>query len=196
MIFHEWGSLSYQEAEKRMQEVHQCAVEGGENHLIVCSHPQIFTVGYSDTRTWSLPVYRCSRGGSITAHSEGQVVVYFCFQVEKPAHFYRKVRHAYTLFFQRVLPSVSYDKTQAGFYLENRKIASLGFRYSQGVSLHGVALNVHVDLAFHAQVNPCGLEGVVPTSLWAEGVEIGEQEVVEMLSHIISEVFNDALTKA
>jgi len=195
MTLHQWGTLSYREAEKRMQEVHRRAVEDAENHLISCSHPEIFTVGCNDTRSWPVPVYRCSRGGSITAHSEGQAVLYFCFQAEKPALFYRNVLRAYDTFFSKLLPNVSYNKAQPGYYIENRKIASLGFRYSHAVSLHGVALNVDVDLAFHSQVNPCGLEGIVPTSLCSEGIDLTVAEVHQHLSQIISEVFGDPIVK-
>jgi len=195
MTLHNWGTLSYMEAEKRMQEMHQHAVADGENHLISCSHPEIFTVGHNDTHSWPVPVHRCSRGGSITAHSEGQSIFYFCFQAEKPAFFYRRVLRAYDAFFSKVPANVSYDKSQPGYYIENRKIASLGFRYSRGVSLHGVALNVDVDLAFHTQVNPCGLEGIMPTSLRAEGVDLTVADANQHLSKIISEVFGDPIVK-
>jgi lipoyl(octanoyl) transferase len=89
------------------------------------------------------------------------------------------------------LPAVEYDRQKPGFYIENRKIASLGFRYAKGVSLHGVALNVAVDLDFHAQVSPCNLAGITPTSLLQEGVIMSNAEVNAILVHAIEESFED-----
>jgi len=191
MILHRWGVLDYGVAYGAMKGVHVQALQDGENHLILCSHPSVFTVGSDDKGKWSVPTVRTDRGGSITCHSEGQAVAYFCFQVSEPPLFYRRVRRAYEDLFAMLLPIVRYDRENPGFYLDNRKIASLGFRYRSGVSLHGVALNVDVDLAFHAQVNPCNLDGIVPTSLAQEGVEVSLDEVNEKIIEVIAKQFKE-----
>jgi len=190
MTVHQWGVVPFEEAEARMQVLHAKAVQHKENYLILCSHPPLFTVGSDDKNAWSVKTVRCGRGGSITAHTPGQCIFYFVFQAPNPARFYANVRKAFEDFFSRHLPAVTYDKQRPGFYIDNRKIASLGFRYSQGVSLYGVALNVDVDLKFHAQVPPCGLEGVVPTSLAVEGVKMNEEEVFTEIVRTIEEVFD------
>ena len=177
MILHNWGEIPYKEARVKMQDVHSQALKDGQNHLILCSHPNVFTVGSDEKGCYEVDVVRCDRGGSITCHSLGQSIFYFCFQVQNPAKFYKKVLTAFESFFVQYLPSVKYDKNRAGFYIQNRKIASLGFRYSRGVSLHGVSLNVNVDLDFHSQVAPCNLEGVIPTSLANEGVKLSQESV-------------------
>ncbi len=192
MVLHRWGIVSYESARDKMQKVHVLARKDGQNHLIFCSHPKIFTVG-SEGGEWPIATVRTDRGGSITCHSEGQLVSYFCFQARKPPLFYRRVLNAYRGLFDEVLPKALYDKERPGFYVGRRKIASLGFRYSEGVSLHGVALNVDVDLKFHALVSPCNLEGVVPTSLFAEGVALSMEEVESLLIEKISEAFDDPL---
>jgi lipoyl(octanoyl) transferase len=90
-----------------------------------------------------------------------------------------------------LLPQVRYDKTKPGYYIDNRKIASLGFRYSNGVSMHGVALNVDVDLDFHSKVNPCGLKDIIPTSLANEGVVLSIDEANSRVINSIQRVFDD-----
>ena len=192
MIVHEWGEISYIEAREKMQEVHTLAREDGQNHLILCSHPDVFTVGTAEKENFEVDVVQSDRGGSITCHSPGQNIYYFCFQVKDPAKFYKEVLTAFEAFFMKYLPEVTYNKEQAGFYIQNRKIASLGFRYSQGVSLHGVSLNVDVDLDFHSQVNPCNLDGIVPTSLANEGVDLTQEAVNAAVVHFLEESFNDA----
>ncbi len=189
MVLHRWSQIPYDEAMEKMAAVHTQACEDGCNHLILCAHPPLFTVGYDDKEEWNVPVIRSERGGSITCHSPGQVVAYFCFQVVSLAHFYRRVIRAYEGFFGEVLPQAAYRTDAPGFYVQHRKIASLGFRYRQGVSLHGVALNV--DLAFHAQVAPCGLEGIVPTSLYVEGVRMTPGEAEEKIVIHIAEAFGE-----
>ena len=190
MIVHRWGCIGFKEAQQRMYVLHTEAVSTGEDHLILCSHPPVFTVGSDDTGAWGVETQRCGRGGSVTAHSPGQCIFYYLFHVPSPARFYAKVVETFTHFFEDHLPQAAYDRNRPGFYIDNRKIASLGFRYRQGVSLYGVALNVDVDLAFHAQVPPCGLEGVVPTSLSAEGVKLSEAYVNDRICALTREVFD------
>ena len=193
MIVHNWGEIAYTQARKQMQEIHAQALKDGENHLILCLHPNIFTVGSDVQDSFAVETVQSDRGGSITCHTRGQNIYYFCFGVKNPARFYKKVLHSFEDFFMKYLPAVKYDKTNPGFYIQNRKIASLGFRYSQGVSLHGVALNVDVDLAFHAQVAPCNLAGIVPTSLANEGILLSQESVNKALLTSIQKRFDDAV---
>jgi len=189
MIIHNWGEIEYSKGREMMQAVHSKALKDKKNHLILCSHPNVFTVGYDEKASFYVDTVKCDRGGSITCHSPGQNIYYFCFQVKNPAFFYKRVIDSFGKFFNKYLPSVQFDKKNPGFYIGKRKIASLGFRYSQGVSLHGVALNVDVDLKFHSQVNPCNLSGIVPTSLKNEGIFLIQNEVNKEMVNFIKESF-------
>jgi len=193
MIVHNWEVIEYKQARERMQEVHTMACRDGENHLILCSHPTLFTIGSDTKESFDVPTHQTDRGGSITCHSAGQNIFYFCFDAKQPALFYKKVLESFESFFLKYLADVHYKKAQPGFYIQNRKIASLGFRYEQGVSLHGVALNVDVDLALHSKVPPCNLEGIIPTSLHNEGLHISQKSVNEAMVEAIRESFNESL---
>ena len=193
MIIHKLGEIEYLKGREIMQKVHNMALKDGKNHLIICSHPNVFTVGADCKESFSVKVIKSDRGGSITCHSPGQIIFYFCFQVKNPPLFYKRVLSAFEEFFNKHLPAVKYNKKNPGFYIENRKIVSLGFRYSKGVSLHGAALNVDVDLAFHAKVNPCNLEGIVPTSLANEGVNLSEEEVEKEIIKNLKKSFGNDL---
>lgn len=193
MIQHQWGAIAYTRAREQMHSVHVKAKQDGQNHLILCSHPAIFTVGSDEKKQFDVATLQSDRGGSITCHSSGQNIYYFCFQVPHPAHFYRKVLNTFEEFFITNLKEVKYDKKNPGFYIENRKIASLGFRYAQGVSLHGVALNVNVDLALHSQVPPCDLTNIVPTSLDNEGLSLTQKAVDEQIVQLLEKHFDDAV---
>ena len=194
MTLHRWGAIPYEEARKRMDEIHAQACMDGQNHLILCSHPLCYTVGSDDPGGWPVETIPTDRGGSITCHSPGQLVAYFCFQAREPALFYRKVRRAYDDLFARLLPEARYDAGRPGWYVGNRKIASLGFRYRNGVSLHGVALNVDVDLEAHNRVAPCNLDGIIATSLASEGVTQSNDELEKFLVNIVQRIWNDPLS--
>jgi lipoyl(octanoyl) transferase len=193
MKVHHWGEIEYADAREAMRSLHVKAQKDGENHLILCSHPNIFTIGSDEKERFDVDVVISDRGGSVTCHSRGQNIYYFCFQVSQPAYFYKKVLDSFKDFFIKNLPEVRYKKENPGFYIQNRKIASLGFRYSKGVSLHGVALNVDVDLGFHALVSPCNLKNIVPTSLKNEGLLLTQDEVNEQMVQLIGKHFEDAV---
>ena len=194
MIVHEWGLLLYEKARQRMDTIHQQAYHDGQNHLILTSHPACFTVGRDAwEKPWDVDVIKSDRGGSITAHSEGQNIYYFCFHTPSPARFFSKVITLFEAFFATYHDSIVYDKQNPGFYIQNRKIASLGFRYKDGISLHGVALNVDVDLAFHSQINPCNLQGISPTSLRHESIMISQQSVDQAIISKVLEHFDESL---
>ncbi len=189
MIVHRLDEIGYEEGMQEMRHIHTHAVEDGQNHLILCSHPNIFTVGADENASFQVETVQTDRGGSITCHTPGQNIYYFCFQAQKPARFYANVIKSFEEFFAKTLPSTQYDKKNPGFYIQNRKIASLGFRYSKGVSLHGVALNVDVDLDFHSQVSPCNLKDIIPTSLHNEGVTLSCAAVDEIIVTILEKRF-------
>ncbi len=193
MILHRWGEIPYKEGYQKMLRVHKEASKDGKNHLIFCSHPLCYTVGKTEDKEWGVDTIQTDRGGSITCHSSGQIISYFCFQAYNPVLFYRKVLRAFNLFFKDTLPSVSYDSNRPGWYIDNRKIASIGFRYKNGVSLHGVSLNISIDLIEHQKIPPCGLDGVIATSLEAEGFSLKIEEVENILLKNISQSFKESI---
>ncbi len=191
MTVYNLGIISYPEAMSIMKSIHQTAVKDTKNHLIICSHPLCYTVGRDENIDFGIDTIKSDRGGSVTCHSEGQLVVYFCFQAPNPALFYRRVIKSIDRVFARLLPGVKYSKSNPGWYIDNRKISSLGFRYSKGVSMHGVSINNRVDLKAHNIVSPCNLSGIEATSLQNEGVDISMQELTNLLTESISTNFDE-----
>lgn len=193
MILHDWGLLPYEYAFIKMQEIHSQAIKDGHNHLILCQHEKIYTIGQDENQTFDIKTYKTNRGGSITSHSPGQNIYYFCFHTAFPARFFSKVLSVYSEFFKTQIPSAYYDKVRPGFYINNKKILSLGFRYKKGVSLHGVSLNVSPDLDFHNQINPCNLKGISSSSLKNENINISCDIVNKKIVKLICEAFNESL---
>lgn len=194
MKVHKLGLISYERAVQKMEEIHLCAVKERKNHLILCQHPDVFTVGMDAWETsFKVKVVKTDRGGSISCHSPGQNIYYFCFHSPYPARFFSKVTSVFESFFKSYLPRVEYDRDKPGFYIQSRKLSSLGFRYRQGVSLHGVALNVDVDLCLHNIINPCNLDGIRSSSLKAEGLTLTCQEVDEAILKSVLREFDESI---
>ncbi|ACN99590.1 lipoyl(octanoyl) transferase LipB [Sulfurihydrogenibium azorense] len=180
------GILDYLEGYKEMRNIHSKAVESGENYLILCQHYDVYTVGENEKEeNFPVPVVKTDRGGSITFHGIGQPIFYFVFRVNSPKIFYRKVVKSFDEVFKSLSDKIYHDFKNPGFYIEKRKLASLGFRYSKGYSLHGVAVNHSVNLEKFNLIKPCNLDGYTATSLIAEGINIDidnlKNEVIKKL---------------
>ena len=180
------GKIDYLE----FLELQESFIEKKENFLLFATHNPVFTVGKNEN---NFPfAIKTDRGGSITYFDEGTLMLYFIFNVNNPAFFYKSVRKVISKFFSHFPIPVYYDKNNAGFYIENRKIASLGFRYENGRSKHGVSLHISPNLKEFNKINPCNLKGITATSLQNEGIKIDIEDAKQFLIPIIKEVFNEA----
>jgi len=166
-----------------------------ENFLLFATHEPVFTVGKNEAEKFkfAIPV---NRGGSITYFDEGTLMVYFIFNVPSPPNFYKKVRKTLNLYFSRFNLPVYYDRQKPGFYIQNRKIASLGFSYINGRSNHGVSIHINPDLEKFNSIKPCNLSEVKATSLYNESIKADIQKEKEILKELINEVFNETKSKS
>lgn len=175
------------------------------DELWVTEHPPVFTQGQAGKpehllHASSIPVIKTDRGGQITYHGPGQLVVYPLLNLKR-----RKlgVRDVVTTIETAVVKWLAtYDVEAApradapGVYVGERKIASLGLRVRKGCSYHGVAINIHTDLAPFAQINPCGYAGLSMLNLdslitTAPGVP----EAGEAFAGVLAEVLGAALVR-
>ena len=159
-----------------------------EDYLLLCTHPPVYTIG-SEPYTCDLPLIPSDRGGSVTYFDEGCLMLYFAFKVLSPPRFYAKVIQALEQFFTIFDPNILYDRTRPGFYINGEKIASLGFRYKQGVSKHGVSLHIAPDLRAFNRIEPCGLKGVRATSLEELGFTLDMPRAKELAIKVVKDVF-------
>lgn len=148
---------------------------GTEAELWCVEHPSVFTQGQAGRPDHvldpgTIPVVQSDRGGQVTYHGPGQAIVYTLIPLKA---FRLNVRQLVTLLENAVIDVAmtrgvcGVAKTDApGVYVEDKKLASLGLRIRQGVSYHGVAVNVAMDLAPFTRINPCGFAGLEVTDLY------------------------------
>ncbi|MCB1850892.1 MAG: lipoyl(octanoyl) transferase LipB [Gammaproteobacteria bacterium] len=144
------------------------------DEIWLLQHPAVFTLGQAGRSEHLLdpgeiPVIQVDRGGQVTYHGPGQLIAYLLLDLHR-----RKlgIRPLVTLMEQSIvelLHDYAIDATPRreapGVYVAGRKIASLGLRVRRGCSFHGLSLNVNMDLAPFARINPCGQPGLEVTQL-------------------------------
>jgi lipoyl(octanoyl) transferase len=184
--FKDLGLIEYEKfllIQKKLTLLHQ-------NFLLFATHYPIYTVGINEEKNFPF-AKAVKRGGSITYFDEGTLMVYFIFNVKSPPLFFKKVRIIFERFFKNINSQIFYDKTKPGYYIENRKIASLGFHYEKNRSNHGVSIHISSNLKNFNKIKPCNLENIIATSFKNEGIEVSIKEAKKQLKQLIKEVFNE-----
>ncbi|HRX69613.1 MAG: lipoyl(octanoyl) transferase LipB [Candidatus Competibacteraceae bacterium] len=153
-------------------------------------HPPVFTQGLAGKAEHllspgNIPVIKVDRGGQVTYHGPGQVVIYCLLDVRRLR---LSVRGLVTALEQSVIELLAAHRITAqarpdapGVYVDGAKIASLGLRIRQGRSYHGLSLNVDMDLEPFGRINPCGYPGLRVTQLRDLGVHLTPDAAAEAL---------------
>ena len=147
------------------------------DELWFLQHPPVFTQGQAGKAEHRLfpgdiPVIQSDRGGQVTYHGPGQLVVYLMIDIARKGWGARQLVSSIEQAIVDTLAEWDIDaapKADApGVYTDGRKIASLGLRIRHGRSFHGLALNIDMDLEPFQRINPCGYSGMAMTQMTAE----------------------------
>lgn len=150
------------------------------DEIWLLQHPPVFTLGQSGDRSHVLaageiPVVKVDRGGQVTYHGPGQLVVYTLLDLKR-AHLgirdlVRGLENAVINIAAARGITATGRPDAPGVYVDGAKLASLGLRIRHGRSYHGLALNVNMDLSPFKRINPCGFAGLTVTQLADLGVD-------------------------
>ena len=165
-------------------------------------HAPVYTLGLAGKEEHILyrvdiPVIRADRGGQVTYHGPGQLIVYLMLELAR----YGQTVKSFVYLLEQALIDVCEElgvaagrrKGAPGVYVSGKKIASLGIRVKHGCSYHGLALNVNMDLAPFQYINPCGYPGLKITQLSDEGCDISVTEACDaLLPHLLGQLGNQA----
>jgi lipoyl(octanoyl) transferase len=182
------------------------------HHLIMCSHPPVFTLGKSgsaenllvsltELSNKGMEYYHINRGGDITYHGPGQLVMYPIFDLE---YFFTDIHKFLRLLEEAVIATLADFGLKGGRYpgytgvwLEPehpekaRKICAMGIRCSRWVTMHGIAFNINNDLSPFEMIVPCGIKDKDVTSLKRElGTEVEMNEVMRLLAKHMAHIFD------
>ena len=154
-------------------------------------HPPVFTLGLNASREHLLdagpiPVVQIDRGGQVTYHGPGQLLVYPLIDIRRAGIGVRELvtaLEAAIVAFTAELGITAVGRPEArGVYVGGAKLASIGLRIRRGASYHGLSLNVDVDLAPFRRINVCGMRGLEVTRLADLGAGGGVRAVIPALT--------------
>jgi lipoyl(octanoyl) transferase len=187
------------------------------NYMLFCQHPHVYTLGKSgdeanlllseqELEAHDASYYKINRGGDITYHGPGQLVVYPILDLDQ---FFTDI-HKYMRFLEEsVILTLAAFGIQAeryegltGVWLDTnlptaRKICAMGVKSSRWVTMHGIGFNVNTDLSYFSHIVPCGIDDKAVTSMKKElGFELNITEVARILKDKMSEVFQFTITES
>ncbi len=160
------------------------------DHFWVVEHPPVFTQGKNGQpehllKTGNIPVVQADRGGQVTYHGPGQVVIYLLVDLRRlnigVRSFVTGIEQAVIGFLADQGIAATSKPEAPGVYVAERKIAALGLRIKRGCSYHGVAFNVDTDLTAFDRISPCGYRNLQVTQLQELGVEMSWWAVADAL---------------
>jgi lipoyl(octanoyl) transferase len=185
------GRADYEPTWRAMQRYADSGDSGTRDELWFLEHPPVFTLGMNARAEHLLapgdiPVIRIDRGGQVTYHGPGQLVVYPLLDLARRGLTVRALVEAMERAI--VMTAASWGINAAGrrdapgVYVGGRKLASIGLRIRRGRSYHGLALNVAMDLEPFRRINPCGYAGLEMTQLAELGGPSDLETVAEALA--------------
>jgi lipoyl(octanoyl) transferase len=205
------GLVPYEQAWDRQRELHARVVGGtGPDTLLLLEHPPVYTAGKRtephERPFDGTPVIDVDRGGKITWHGPGQLVGYPIVRLPDPVDVVAHVRRMEGALIEVCAGlglTTGRVEGRSGVWVAadargpDRKIAAIGVRVAQGVTMHGFALNCDPDMSAFANMIPCGIPDAGVTSLSAElGRDVPVSEVLDAVEAAMSRVLVAAATPA
>ena len=189
------GRVPYQPTWLAMQRFTEQRTAATPDEIWLLEHDPVFTLGMNSDRAHLLapgdiPVVQIDRGGQVTYHGPGQLVVYPLIDVRRAAIGVRALVSALerTVIEYCAQFGVRADCRAAapGVYVDDRKLASVGLRIRRGGSYHGLAINVSMDLEPFLRINPCGHAGLAMTQLADLGIAVDVQQAAAGVAPLLA----------
>ncbi len=195
VVIKDLGIKQYQETFSAMKDF----VAKGEGESIwMLEHNPVFTLGTAADqkhilKSIDIDILQADRGGEVTYHGPGQLVIYFLLNIKKrnlgPKKFVKQLEDLV----QKTLLDFQIQSNtiegSPGVYVDSKKIASIGLRFSKGYSYHGISINVDMDLDPFKNINPCGYEGLQVTQIKDLYSNITLEKVKSVLEANIQQIF-------
>lgn len=189
------GLVEYRPTWAEMQAFTDARTDVTADEIWLLQHPPVFTLGLAGKREHLLApgdidIVQIDRGGQVTYHGPGQLVVYPLLDLKRLKLGVRALVCALERAVMDVLRGYGIDANARddapGVYVEGRKVASLGLRVRKGCTFHGLAFNIAMDLEPFTRINPCGFEGLEVTQVSdLGGPDSVEQVARDLLPHLL-----------
>jgi lipoyl(octanoyl) transferase len=185
------GTVPYEPTWRTMQRITDQRDAEVRDEIWFLEHPSVFTLGLNGKPEHILaaddiPVVQIDRGGQVTYHGPGQLVVYPLIDLRRHKLGVRELVMALETAVINTVKEWDIDaaarRDAPGVYVEGKKLASIGLRIRRGCTYHGLALNVAMDLEPFNRINPCGYQGLQVVDLATLGIATSTQDVAHKLA--------------
>lgn len=207
LLVRELGRQAYEPVWRAMQDFTNTRTESTPDEIWFCDHESVFTLGLNTKpehllAPGDIPVIQIDRGGQVTYHGPGQLMIYPLIDLRRAG---LGVRDLVTALEQSVVDLAADYGIEAasrcdapGVYVDGVKLASVGLRIRRGSSFHGMALNVDLDLEPFSRINPCGFKDLQITDLTRLGADSDLAAVRDkLLPHLLRHLrLDQALSSA
>lgn len=193
------GVQDYADTWHRMKAFSLARTALTEDQIWIVEHSPVYTLGLNGKvehllQASDIPVVETDRGGQITYHGPGQLVVYLLADIRRlqkgPRQLISILENAMITTLAQYGISAQARPDAPGVYVAEQKIGAVGLRIKQGCSYHGLSLNNSMDLAPFFKINPCGYPGLEVTQLADLGVNICTHELAMPVVHEISKAIS------
>lgn len=174
LIVRRLGMRDYAPLVDTMRERSERRNADSPDELWLLEHPPVFTLGRAGSESHvhdpgAIPLVRTDRGGQVTYHGPGQLVLYVLVDLQRSGLSVRHLVHGIETAMIRTLARFDIAAARRdgapGVYVDERKIGALGLRVRRGRSYHGLSLNVAMDLTPFDRIDPCGYRGLAVTQI-------------------------------
>lgn len=202
IVVKELGLADYQTVWKAMQDFTQERDPATPDELWIVEHPPVFTLGRNGKehhilQDSAIPVVKVDRGGQVTYHGPGQIVIYLLLDLHRRGLGIRQlvtlIEHCIINLLAEYEIAANSDSKAPGVYVDGKKVAALGLRVSKGRTTHGLSLNVDMDMSPFNYINPCGYEGLEVTQCASLGIADDIVVLTAKLQQLLLNDLNDAL---
>lgn len=198
IVIRHLGRTEFENTWRAMQDFTTNRAAETLDEIWLTEHSPVYTLGLNrkNVRMPSrddIPVVNTDRGGKITYHGPGQIIIYFLIDLKRKGINIRQLVSAMENSVVALLKEANVDaaaKADApGVYVQEKKIASLGLRLKKECCYHGLSLNVDMDLSPFNAIDPCGYQGLEVTQLKSLGVDLTQTEAAtKLLKYLTKEL--------
>lgn len=194
------GTVEYVPTWQAMKNFTQQRTSTTPDEIWLLEHPPVYTQGIAGKpehllAPTNIPIVKTDRGGQITYHGPGQVIMYLLLDLQRRQlgirQLVRKMEQAVIDLLKEYNVAANGSKDAPGVYVDDAKIASLGLKIRRGACYHGIAFNVDMDLTPFSIINPCGYSGLHVTQTKALGISDNKEILATKLAqHFITQLIN------
>ena len=196
--FKELGRQDYLTTLAMMQEFTANRDNETPDQIWFAEHDPIFSCGVSTDKNdlptiTDIPVIQTDRGGQITYHAPGQLLVYILFDLKRRSAIIREFIHDFETI---MLNAVRYyseeatlNKSEPGIFIKDKKIVSFGLKIAKGRSYHGASINISMNMEPWKRINVCGKKNQQVTDLEKEGIPANVSDVSKVISQLVLTTF-------